>query len=156
MRETINNNFSDMAEIKGFIAEKNKGCLVVDYINLPEYPGIALNISIIFDREKNSYRLDLQWISLGLDLYGDNLVENYLYEFGSLEKLLNYLEKKYSVKLPQISKAFKFDNNKYPNPIKDKGKKALFEKGWKKLQEDFKKGKFLDSSLELVYSSEAI
>jgi hypothetical protein len=153
MNETLKNNFSDIAEIKEHIIEKGKGSLTVAYNNLPEYPGIALNIGIIFDAEKKSYQLDLQWISLGLDLYGDNLVENYLYEFGSLEKLLNYLEKKYSVKLQQISKSYKFDDSKYPNPLKDKAKKPIFEKGWEKLQEDFKKGKFLDPELDLVYSS---
>ncbi len=147
------NNFPDLEALKNFIQNKRKGEILITYRKCDDYAGMALAIMIVYDVSQSKYELDLQWMSLGLDLYGDTLQESYLYEFKSIEELLDYLELKYDIKVTDIPVQYQFDINQFPNPIKNANKKAAFEAAWKQFQLDFKKGKFLDSSLQLVYNS---
>ena len=113
---------------------------------------MVLCIMIRFDTSKASYQLDLQWECLGLDLFGDALWESYIYEFGDLNKLLDYLLKNYDIRVSDIPVQYKFNASQFPNPIYYEHKKSVFEEAWKRFEEDFKKGVFLDPSLKLVFS----
>jgi hypothetical protein len=64
---------------------------MVAHCNCKGYPGMVSVILIRFDTRQAKYQLDLEWECHGLDFYGDTLHESYLYEFESLEKLLEYL-----------------------------------------------------------------
>lgn len=145
--------FSNLESLKSFIHHQKKGFILVSYESLETYKGMVLGITLLFDTSKNDYQLDLQWISFGLDLFGENLLENYVYQFDSLEILLNYLALTYKIKVEHIPIQYKIDEHNFPNPIKNSTEKPEFEKAWNQFQDDFKNGIFLDSSLQLVYSS---
>ena len=145
--------FSNLESIQTFINQQKKGFILVSYQNLDDYKGMVLGITLIYDTSKNEYQLDLQQISFGLDLFGENLVENYVYQFESLENLLDYLVNQYNIAVEQIPKQYKIDEQNFPNPIKNSAEKSQFEIAWNQFQEDFKRGVFLDQSLNLIYSS---
>jgi hypothetical protein len=148
------NYFTDSHSIMAHIQSKAKGGIVVAYRNCKDYEGMVLGIMIIFDTSQAKYQLDLQWMSFGLDFYGDTLQETYLYQFENLEKVFDYLLANYDIKLTDIPVNYSYDNSQYPDPIKDEAKRPDFEVAWKRFQEDFKTGAFLDSSLKLVFSSQ--
>lgn len=154
--EEVSRNFKDLGELNEFIQEKKAGSILIGYQNMPEYAGMVLGIGIIFDIDKLKYELDLEWISFGLDLFGENLLENHLYEFNGLEELLSYLASHYHILLTDIPVNYRIDQSRFPNPIKDSDQKEVFESAWQKFQDDFKKGVFLDDSLKLVFSSSSI
>lgn len=110
-------------------------------------------IGIAFDFKKAKYELNLEWISFGLDFYGDTLQEGYLYKFDTLELLIQYLQAMYQIALTDIPVEFNFDMSQFPNPIKDATQKPVFEAAWQQFQKDFKAGLFLDRSLHLVHST---
>ena len=149
----MQSHFTDFEALNTYIQNKATGHILVAYRNCENYDGMVLGIGITFDTRKPQYELDLQWISFGLDLYGENLLENYLYQFESLEKLLTYLQGKYAIEVTDIPMRYQIDQSQYPNPIKDAAKKPAFETAWKRFQHDFKSGTFLDTSLKLVYST---
>jgi N-acetyl-anhydromuramyl-L-alanine amidase AmpD len=146
-------NFTNFEALDAYIQNKVNGSMLITYRNCKDYEGMVLAIAIIFDIRQAKYELDLQWISFGLDLYGENLLENYLYQFESLNKLLAYLLEKYNIKVTAIPVNYKIDPGQYPDPIKDEAKKLLFEAAWQQFQRDFKSGVFLDTSLKLVYDT---
>lgn len=145
--------FSSEEEFIQHINSKKKGELVVGYFDCNSYKGIALVIMIVFDTKKSTFDLDLQWMSLGLDLYGDTLQESYVYQFKTIQSLLKYLDSKYQIKTTDIPYEFKFNNDQFPNPISDTASKPVFEVAWREFQSDFKSGAFLDLSQKLVYNS---
>ncbi len=145
--------YSDYTELETFIKETGNGAILVDYRNIPEYPGMVLYLAIHFNI-KGHYQLILEWISFGLDFYGDTLQESYMYKFKSLQELLQYLESTYTIRITDIPKKYQFDMNRFPNALRDADQKPLFEKAWQQFLNDFQKGIFLDPALELVYSSQ--
>ena len=145
--------FSSIENLNDYIQEKKKGHILIGYDNMPDYAGMVLGKGIIFDIRKSKYELDLEWISFGLDLFAENLLENYLYKFDSLIELLEYLKLKHDTKVTDIPIKYKIDQSLFPNPQKDADQKPLFEEAWSKFQTDFKNEAFLDTSLELVFSS---
>jgi hypothetical protein len=144
--------YFDTITLKAFIEEKVNGFNVITNRNVDGYEGMVLCIMIRFDTLKSSYQLDLQWECLGLDLFGDALWESYIYEFDSVDKLLDYLLKNYDIRANDIPLHYKFDSSQFPNPIYYEHKKPEFEAAWKRFEEDFKKGVFLDPSLKLVFA----
>lgn len=151
-----NKNFQNFEELNNFIQTKEDGNILIEYYNMSDYAGMVVGIGIIFNHKKGKYELDIEWISFGLDLFGENLLENYLYKFNTLHELLAYLHAKYDILVTDIPKKYKTDESLFPNPIKDADQKPLFEAAWEAFQRDFKKGLFLDESLELVFSSTSI
>lgn len=149
----MNTHFSSPEDLLSFIQEKQQGHILIRYELVPAYAGMVLGIGIIFDTSQAKYQLDLEWISFGLDLYAENLLENYTYAFNSLEDLLGYLERRYHVAVTDIPKNYKLNPDQFPNPIKDADQKEVFEKAWEKFQQDFRKDEFLDTSLHLVHTS---
>jgi hypothetical protein len=149
----MQNNFSNFEELNEHIQHKKKGSFVITYLNCKKYAGMALAIMIVYDVEQSKFELDLQWMSLGLDLYGDTLQESYLYEFENLKELLVYLQMKYNIKVTDIPVKFEFDASQFPDPIHNEDKKPIFETAWKQFRQDFKNNTFLDSSLKLIYDS---
>lgn len=154
--ENLNRNFKDFEALNAFIKEKKVGNILIGYRNISAYAGMVLGIGIIFDINKFKYELDLEWISFGLDIFGENLLENYLYKFKNLQALLAYLESNYKILINDIPINYKIDQSLFPNPIKNSDQKPIFESAWQKFQDDFKSGIFLDDSLQLVYSSNEI
>lgn len=144
--------FANLKALNNHIQNKKVGVLTVAITPLADYEGIFLNMGIIFDIQKSKYELDLEWIAYGLDLFGENLLENYLYQFKNLEKLVDYLLIKYDIKVTDIPINHRFDDDKYPNPIKNKAQIPIFEAAWQRFQKDFKQQLFLDKSLVLIYS----
>lgn len=147
-------NFADREALRVYIQEREIGSLLIDYRKLEAYAGMVLGIGMIFDTRKGTYDLDLQWISFGLDLYAENLLENHLYRFGRLESLLDYLRITYAIEVADIPVKYSIDSSQYPNPIKDEAQKPVFEAAWQRFQQDFQAGIFLDSSLERVYTTQ--
>ena len=74
-------------------------------------------------------------------------------EEGNLEELVAYLQSAYQISVADIPVNYKIDQSLFPNPIKDSAQKPMFESAWEKFQDDFRKGMFLDDSLQLVFSS---
>ncbi len=146
-------NFADLDALAKHILDEEKGHILVDYRLLPGYEGIVLGIGIIFDIKKDNYELDLEWISFGLDLYGENLLEGYSYKFETLETLVAYLQAVYDINVADIPIKYHVDGANFPNPLKDEAQKPVFEEAWKRFRKDFKEKKFLDSSLQLVYTT---
>ena len=146
-------NYTDFDALNTYIQNKVKDAIVITYRNCEEYEGMVLAIMIVFDIRNEKYELDLQWMSLGIDLYGDTLQESYLYRFESFEKILNYLREKYGIQVTDIPVKYEFDHSRFPSPIKDEAKKPLFEAAWQRFQDNFASGVFLDPSLRLVYST---
>lgn len=151
--EDLSENFRNFEALNEFIQNKKKGSILIGYRNIPSYAGMVLGIGMIFDTNKFKYELDLEWISFGLDLFGENLLENYLYKFMNLEELLEYLKANYDILVTDIPLKYKIDQSLFPNPIKDLDQKPIYEAAWEKFQDDFKRGIFLDDSLQLVFSS---
>ncbi|MCF8245314.1 MAG: hypothetical protein K9J46_09180 [Saprospiraceae bacterium] len=154
--EDLNKNFKDFEALYDFIQEKKVGNILIGYRNMPDYPGMVLGMGIIFDVNKLKYELDLEWISFGLDLFGENLLENYLFKFKDLQALLGYLQSKYNILVADIPMNYKIDQSLFPNPIKDSDQKPIFEAAWQKFQRDFREGFFLDAALQVVFSSNEI
>ena len=146
--------FQHLSQLQELIQEKRIGHILLGYRNLPDYAGMVLGIGIIFNSEKARYELDLQWISFGLDLFGENLLENYLYRFPSLEELLAYLEATYQIAVTDIPLSYQIDQDLFPNPIKDSAQKPLYEAAWQQFQADFSGGMFREEALQLVFSSQ--
>lgn len=149
----MHKNFSDYEAFHLHLQEKIKDNLLIAYRNCDQYEGMVLGIMIVFDIQKPVYQLDLQWMSFGLDPYGDTLQESYVYQFERLEALLEYLELTYEIKVEDIPVQYQFDPNQHPDPIKDKAHKSVFEAAWKRFQDDFNDRVFLDAALELVYDT---
>lgn len=150
----MSTTFKTFAELEAYFKKKEKGFLTIGQTNMRTYAGMVFDMAIIFDIKKEKYDLDLQWISFGLDLYGENLLENYLYRFKNLALLVQYLDNQYDIKVTDIPTNYQFDDDNFPNPIKNEAEKPIFEAAWLRFQEDFKNGFFLDDSLELIYSSQ--
>ena len=146
-------NFLSLQDLQLFMKEKQSGHILIGYRNIAEYTGMVFGMGITFDTAKSRYELDLQWISFGLDLYGENLLENYLYQFSDLPSLLAYLNAQYEMAVTDIPTKYRTDPNAFPNPIDNAKEKPAFEEAWTRFQADFRKGKFLDQSLKLVYRS---
>lgn len=149
----INGNFTDIGELKAFIQDKGVGGIAVAHLNLHQYPGMVLYIGLHFDCKKSKYELNLEWMSLGLDFYGDTLQVGYVYKFDTLELLVKYLDFKYQIKVASIGIAYRFDSELFPNPIRNEGQKPLFEIAWKEFRKDFTDKLFLDGSLRLVHTT---
>lgn len=150
-------NFSNKDHLKAYLDEKGSGILRIAISNMKGYEGMVFDMGLIFDLNKRKkYELDLEWISYGLDLYGENLLENYLYTFQGLDPLLDYLNNCYAIAVSDIPMGLKVDINHFPNPIKDEDKKSLFQANWERFQKDFRTGIFLDPSLNLIYSTQDI
>jgi hypothetical protein len=145
-------HFIDAASILAHSQEKKKGHLLITYQQCEGYPGMVLGIVMRFDTLVSLYELDLEWMSFGLDFYGDTLQESYVYCFPNLEGMIGYLESKYSIRPSDIPKEFRINPHQYPNPLDGKDP-AEYEAGWQQFQQDFQKGLFLDPSLSLSYSS---
>lgn len=150
----LNNNFKDLTELTAFIQNKGRGGIVIGYENMPEYPGMVRYAAILYDCAKDKYHLDLQWISLGLDLFGENILENYTYAFPDLKTLTEYLQNKYAIAITDIPVSFHINPELYPNPFKNADQKTIFEASWRQFEERFKQGDYLDPSLPLVYSTQ--
>ncbi|MES2332709.1 MAG: hypothetical protein V4539_24085 [Bacteroidota bacterium] len=148
--------FKDFSELAAYIQSTEKKHITITHQAIPDYAGMVFSLAIIFDAEKKKYELDMEWISFGLDLYAENLLEGYLYKFKSLEELTGYLYSKYQIRVSDIPANYKIEHEKFPDPIKDKEQKTDFEEGWQRFQRDFKEGIFLDASLELVYSTHSV
>lgn len=150
----MSTTFSNFTELQTHFETKQKGFLTIAQTNMTAYAGMVFDVRIIFDIPKGKkYELDLQWISFGLDLFGENLLENYLYRFENLELLVQYLDKKYQIKITDIPTNYQFDDANFPNPVKNEAEKSIFEAAWERFQQDFRKGLFLDKGLELVYAT---
>jgi hypothetical protein len=150
----MQDHFANLIELDSYINANERGGLMIEYRNVEGYAGMVLGISMYFNQPKKKYELDLQWISFGLDLYGENLLENYTYAFPNIEALLNYLSETYSIDVTDIPITFKGNYSQFPNPIQNSDQKTLFEADWERFQADFKTGQFLDVTLKLVYSSQ--
>jgi hypothetical protein len=149
----MNENFADIEELKVFVNEKGDGNLVIAHHNMSTYPGMVLYIGLHFNILEKKYELNLEWMCWGLDFYGDTLQETYHYRFNSVEMLLDYLYRKYNIKVTDIPKKYSIDPTRYPHVLKDEDKRKIFENAWAQFQQDFSNGVFLDRSVELVYSS---
>ena len=149
----MQSTFSDFQALTTYIQKEEKGAILIVYQNCPDYEGMVLGIMLVFDTLKAQYRLDLQWMSFGLDPYGDTLQESYVYQFENLEILLDYLKEGYGIEVTDIPLKYKFDPSRYPDPINDGAKRLRFEQSWQKFQIDFRNGVFLDPSLDMVFSS---
>ncbi|WP_347174002.1 hypothetical protein [Polaribacter uvawellassae] len=145
--------FKNFEELNTFAFNAKKGAFSIKHQNLENYEGMVFYIGVYFNIDKNDYQLNLEWMCLGLDLFGDNLVESYVYQFNTLQSIINYLDKKHQIKVTDIKTDYFFDDTLFPNPIKNKDKKAVYNFNWDQFQKDFKKGMFLDASLPLIYSS---
>ena len=144
---------TDLEGLQKHLLCKQKGQLMIAYQNCENYEGVVLALMILFDTIKKDYRLDLQWASFGLDLYGDTLQESYIYQFESLQVLMDYLDQKYQIKASEIKIPFKYDAYAFPSPITHADKKSVFEEAWSRFSLDFKNGELLDPSLHSTYSS---
>ncbi|MBX7224781.1 MAG: hypothetical protein K1X55_01995 [Chitinophagales bacterium] len=145
--------FVSCEDLKEFFNIKKKGNLVVSVVNLPQYLGMVLHIGIQFDDDTKKYLLCLEWISYGLDFYGDTIQEGYIYEMKDVDHLLTYLWRHYHISVNEIPKAFKFDAEKHPKYYENEEERHLFSAAWEKFSRDFANGYFLDKNLKLVYSS---
>ncbi len=145
--------FSSIEEIEKHLKAQDGGNILVEYRNVNDYPGMVLAMMITYIPTHSTYGLDLQWMSLGLDLYGDTLQESYLYAFHQLADVIAYLEKTYGIKATDIPLKYQFDKEKFPDPIKDFLSKPEFEAAWEQFQQDFRQGLFLDRSLSVIYDS---
>ena len=149
----MNTNFAGLNALAKHILDEETGHIMVDHRLLPGYEGMVLGIGIIFDIKKDNYELDLEWISFGLDLYGENLLEGYSYKFEALEILVAYLQSVYDINVTDIPIKYQVDAAKFPNPLKDEAQKPVFEEAWKRFRKDFKEKMLLDDSLQLVYTT---
>ena len=145
--------FSNIDNFKKHIFNNKNGAISIKHQNLENYKGVVFYIGIHFNFQKKEYQLNLEWICFGLDLFGDNLVESYVYQYKNIENLLNYIYKKHQIKITDIPTNYRFNDSLFPNPIKNIDQKNAFEMEWKKFENDFKKGIFLDTSQKLVYIS---
>lgn len=145
--------FPNTEALRAHLLAKGKGAHLITYRLCEGYPGMALALMIVFDVPKGIFQLDLQWMSLGLDLYGDTLQETYVYEFESLESLLAYLQKTYNIDVTDIPLKYTFDQSQFPDPIKDAEQKLVFEAAWQRFQVDFREGAFWDGEVKVVYAS---
>ncbi len=145
--------FKDLEALEAHIESTQKGSLLITYRNLPDYAGMVLGIGIIFDVPAKKYQLDLEWISFGLDLYAENLLVGYLYQFDSLKNLAGYLQVTFQIAITEIPVKYKIDSELFPNPFKDAGREKEFEDCWQRFVGDFNTGMYVDHSLELVYTS---
>lgn len=145
--------FSDLEALRAHTTSSGSGFLVIAHRNCANYPGMVLCIMLVWDVPKASYKLDLQWMSFGLDHYGDTLQESYEYAFASLNALCSYLEQRYQIAPSAIPIRYSIDQSKYPSAINNAEHKSAYEAAWERFQVDFKNGLLLDPNQTLVYSS---
>lgn len=147
------NSFPDSKALKSYTEEKGRGAIVVGHHNLENYPGMVRYLGLHFDVSKTEYDLDIEWISFGLDAFGENLLEGYLYRFGSLDELLAYLKNQYEIEVTDVSAYYQIETSQFPDPFKNADQKPLFEAAWERFQKDFASRLFLDEAMQLVHST---
>ncbi|MCB9233336.1 MAG: hypothetical protein H6581_16885 [Bacteroidia bacterium] len=145
--------FRDLDDLRQHLQPKGRNAILLGYENQEDYPGMALASMLVIDLEKAIFQLDLQWMSLGLDLYGDTLQESYVYEFGDLESLLNFLDDRFAMEVTDIPRKYQFQSKDFPNPLDHAHQKDEFQAAWDRFREDFRSGKFLDPALRLAFDS---
>lgn len=145
--------YQNFKELSAAFQQKVKDFVVVGYYNMPDYAGMVKYVGISYHTEKNQYDLNLEWMSLGLDFYGDTLQESCTYRFDDLKKLTDYMAEKHFIQITDIPIKYKSVLGEHPNPLTHEKEKPLFEKDWQRFQKDFKDGLFLDRSLLLIHSS---
>lgn len=145
----------DNAEaIEAYIKEQQQGAIMIGYELMPGYPGMAFSKAILFNLPLGRLNLDLQWISFGLDPYGENLLENYTYNFNDTHALLQYLQNRYGILPADIPVKYTFNDEGLPSYFKEKEKQPLYREGWEQFKLDFHNGNFLDPTQELVFSTQ--
>ena len=55
--------FGSFAELQNHFTEKGHDALTITYLPLKDYKGMALAIMIDINLKKDSFKLDLQWMS---------------------------------------------------------------------------------------------
>ncbi|MCB0738544.1 MAG: hypothetical protein KDC92_13590 [Bacteroidetes bacterium] len=126
---------------------------LVGYFPVEKYQSMFLAIMLNCDFEKQQYLLDLEWMCLGLDAYGDTLQESYVYQFESFDALLAYLASTYKIQVTDIPIKYNSANANHPNPWSNMAQKAEFEKEWEQFQQEFTAGKYLDKGQKVTYTS---
>lgn len=147
-------HLEDLESLKTYLQDKKKTSIMIGYRHCEGYPGMVLGLMIVLDQKEGSYDLDLQWMSFGLDVYGDTLQESYVYRFDDLGQLMAYLQSTYGIQISDIRIPFHVDQAQFPSPLTHADQKAVFESAWERFQIDFRNGEFLDPDLNLVYNSE--
>ena len=67
------NNFPDLQALQSHIQKKERGAIVIGHQSLENYSGMVRYLGFHFDVAKAEYDLDIEWISFGLDAFGENL-----------------------------------------------------------------------------------
>jgi hypothetical protein len=134
-------SFKSIGELDMHLQRVRGGFLQIAHRKLDDYPGMVLSILIRWDKKTGHYQLDLEWMCLGLDLYGDTLQESHVYAFASLADLLEQLKTKFDLDLTDLPLTYHFDENAFPNPIKNSQDKLVFQEAWNRFQEDFRNGR---------------
>ena len=145
--------FTDTAGFVEYIHSQQTGSIVITHQNMPGYPGMVLYIGFAFDVPASNYTLNLEYMSLGLDLYGDTLQENHIYKFPDVAAVAVFLDQAHHISVADICVPYSFDPEQFPNPLTNEKEKPAFEAGWKKFREDYRKGIFAGKSQELIYQS---
>ncbi len=145
--------FASIESLKAQIEMTQKSFLLLPHRNLSHYEGMVLSITLVYDLPQKNFDLDLQWICFGLDLFGENLLENYTYRFSNLEGLLHYLDLVFQIPVGEIPLQYSICSEQFPDPIRDAANAQIFRENWERFEQDFRTGLFLDPSQELVYSS---
>lgn len=143
--------FVDFKEFNAHLKEKASGTFVIAHRNVADYAGMVLCLFIRFDCSKSIYDLNLEWMCLGLDFYGDTLVESYEYRFEDLRKLLAYIEQHYGIHVTHLERKHEFKHEDFPNRLRNEELRPLYHENWERFQRDYELGKFLDRSMHVVY-----
>jgi hypothetical protein len=144
--------YTSIDALEAFIQQQQKSHVVVGYYPMPEYAGMALYIGFVFDTQASKFDLNLERMSVGLDLYGDTLQGSYLYRFNNLEALVQYIHSNFGIDVTDIPIKYQYPSNQFPDPLHNEAEKHVFEAAWERFKIDFRKGIFLDSSLKLIHT----
>lgn len=137
-------------KIKDIINSCDVGLIFFNVEELLGYNGVYEEYHLVYDIKNGNkyYYLRNRFVCYVLDFFGDDLYKDHEYNFLSIEKIVEYVEKKLG---KTIKDMITFDRSKIPTTfdITDEEKREL-EENWKRFEIDFDEGKFLDRSLKLI------
>lgn len=115
--------------------------MILSMHELEGYAGMVTTLLLNWDEAFSKFDLVVEWQCLGLDYYGDTLMERVQLPFPSLESVLEFLERHYGISVTDIPIEFTSAELRFPNPVDDTDRKEEFQENWERFLEDFMSGR---------------
>jgi hypothetical protein len=144
--------FATLTDVERFWAKSPGAPLWACLIEMAQYPSFLTEI-VLRQTAPPAVRVEIEHRSYAMDAYGDATHVAVHYELPSLEAALGWIHRKY---LHTID-----DLREEPHPLpadyphaglpRHRGETRRQQIAWKRLRDDFRRGRLIDKRLRVVY-----